>query len=209
MKEQGASRMSNEDRREQILAAASEVFGERGYTGGTTDAIAKAAGISQAYVVRMFGSKERLFAAVAERASGRVIAAFRGAMSPFTGAESHDERELALGTAYVNLLADRGILLTMLHLFSMGHDPALGPLARECLLESYRVIRDEAGMTPAEASAFFSRGMLITVLMAMRMPDAADDPDALEFMAHTFGPKARDIIELAHLQFPLEDAGLR
>ena len=57
-------RLTPTDRREQILEAATVVFGERGYAGGTTDAIARAAGISQAYVVRMFGSKEDLFLAV-------------------------------------------------------------------------------------------------------------------------------------------------
>ena len=51
-----------------MLIAASNVFGNLGYAGATTDAIAKAAGVSQAYVVRTFGSKENLFAEASERA---------------------------------------------------------------------------------------------------------------------------------------------
>ncbi len=58
-------RLTSDQRRESILEAATVVFGERGYHGATTDAIASAAGISQAYVVRMFGSKEELFIAAA------------------------------------------------------------------------------------------------------------------------------------------------
>ena len=60
-----------------ILAAAAGVFGERGYIGATTDAVAKASGVSQPYVVRMFGTKAALFQAVLERSLDRLIAEFR------------------------------------------------------------------------------------------------------------------------------------
>ena len=39
-------RLPAAERREQMLNAASIVFGERGYAGTTTDAVAKAAGVS-------------------------------------------------------------------------------------------------------------------------------------------------------------------
>ena len=83
MSAEKTSRLSSDDRREQILDAATAVFGERGYVGGTTDAIARAAGISQAYVVRMFGSKEDLFAEVCARAGQRVADAFRASIAQF------------------------------------------------------------------------------------------------------------------------------
>src|SRR4051812_8152560 len=73
-----ATRMKSSERRELILAAAAEVFGERGYVGATTDAVAKAAGVSQPYVVRMFGTKAALFRAVLERSLDRLIDEFRG-----------------------------------------------------------------------------------------------------------------------------------
>ncbi|MFP3344532.1 TetR/AcrR family transcriptional regulator, partial [Halomonas sp. SIMBA_159] len=76
MNETPISRIPASERREQILAAASIVFGERGYFGATTDQIAKAAGISQPYVVRMFGSKENLFTEVLSRASDKVLTTF-------------------------------------------------------------------------------------------------------------------------------------
>lgn len=198
--------MSADDRREQILAAASVVFGERGYAGGTTDAIARQAGVSQAYVVRVFGSKENLFRETGNRAATRVQGAFRDAIAGFTDQHSVQDRRAALGMAYTNLVADRGLLLTLLHLFSLGHDPAFGPLARECFLSAYRIVRDEAGMTGDEATQFFSEGMLLTVLMAMRMPDAGDDEAARELMGCAFGDKLQDLIDLSHLQSPIEDA---
>ena len=199
-------RLSADDRREQILAAASVVFGERGFAGGTTDAIAKEAGVSQAYVVRMFGGKERLFHEAADRASARVQAAFRDTIATFTGDETAEEKRLALSVSYVGLMADRGLLLTLLHLFALGHDASLGPLARRCFLDVYRIVRDEAGFTGPEATDFFSRGMLTTVLLAMRMPDSAGDPAADELMSCTFGERTTDLISMMKGQLPLDRA---
>ena len=199
------SRLSSDERREQILEAASVVFGERGYVGGTTDAIAKAAGISQAYVVRMFGSKENLFRAVGERASARVAAAFRESLESLPQDATAQEKQRVMGLAFTDLVADRGILLTLLHLFGLGHDDTWGPMARARFLDAYRIVRDEAGLTPQESTEFFAQGMLITVLHAMRMPESAD-PDATELMMCTYGDKLNEIVTLSHLHSPLLDA---
>ena len=72
-------RLPAAERREQMLSAASIVFGERGYAGTTTDAIAKEAGVSQAYIVRTFGSKESLFVEAATRSVDKTIEVFRAA----------------------------------------------------------------------------------------------------------------------------------
>lgn len=200
------SRLTSEDRREQILAAASIVFGERGYSGGTTDAIAQHAGISQAYVVRMFGSKENLFRAVANRAADRVAHAFREAIASLPAdADSHTKMH-AMGLAYADMVADRGTLLALHHLFGLGHDETWGPLARECYLDSYRIVRDEAGLRPEEAAQFFAQGMLVTVLLAMRMPADSDDADAAELMNHAFGEKTEHVLEVARQHLAVEHA---
>lgn len=207
MNEQRSSRLTSEDRREQILTAASAVFGERGYAGGTTDAVARAAGISQAYVVRMFGSKEELFAAVGKRAGERVAAGFREAIAGFGGSETPLEKQAALGAAYADLVADRGMLLSLLHFFMQGHDATLGPIARACFLDIYRIVRDEAGLTPQETNDFFARGMLMNTLLAMHMPEfGGADPDAMELMSCNFGDKCFEITESARGFAPLATA---
>ncbi|MDE0572233.1 TetR/AcrR family transcriptional regulator [Demequina sp. B12] len=207
MSAEETSRLSAPERREQILAAAAIVFGERGYAGGTTDAIARQAGVSQAYVVRMFGSKEKLFRASALRAADKVGHAFRDTIATFNGDEDAEQKTLALAAAYTSLVADRGILLTLLHLFALGHDDTLGPLARECFLDTYRIARDEAGLTPEEANAFFARGMLTTVMLAMRLPDDAANPYASELMSCTFGELTTDLITLSQGQVPIDTSG--
>ena len=64
-------RMSSEERREQIIDAAMAVFGAKGYVGTTTDDVARAASVTQPYVVRLFGTKENLFLAALRRALER------------------------------------------------------------------------------------------------------------------------------------------
>ena len=116
-----ATRMKAEERRELILAAAAGVFGERGYVGATTDAVAKAAGVSQPYVVRMFGTKAALFQAVLERSLDRLITQFREEIQEYDG--SKGDLQMCIGKRYVELLADRGLLLSLMQAFLLGADP--------------------------------------------------------------------------------------
>ena len=54
-------------RREQIIEAATGIFARRGYTGASLREIADGAGVSTAGLLRHFGSKEKLLAAVLDR----------------------------------------------------------------------------------------------------------------------------------------------
>jgi AcrR family transcriptional regulator len=57
----GRERMRGPERRAQILAAAREVFLESGVTGARTRDIAKRAGITEAFMFRIFESKEQMY----------------------------------------------------------------------------------------------------------------------------------------------------
>jgi len=167
-----APRMRAEQRRELILEAATSVFGERGYVGTTTDAVARAAGVSQPYVVRMFGTKERLFLEVLQRALDRLLATFRAAIAdptPFVGAD--DTLGRRMGRAYAELLLDRGLLLSLMHSFLLGADPAIGAAARAGFLQVYRVLREEAGFSATETDQFLAHGMMMNTMVGLRMAD--------------------------------------
>lgn len=56
-----ARRPSAGDRRSAIIAAARSAFGQYGYSATTTSAIAQRAGVSEATIFRVFGTKEALF----------------------------------------------------------------------------------------------------------------------------------------------------
>jgi len=60
----GAARMKGDERREQILATAVNLFSQNGFRGTTTKEIAQAAGVSEAMVFRHFASKEALYGAI-------------------------------------------------------------------------------------------------------------------------------------------------
>ena len=61
MKSNTNKRMSREERKEQILESALNVFIEKGYNGSTTVDIAKAADISEVTLFRYFDSKKQIF----------------------------------------------------------------------------------------------------------------------------------------------------
>ena len=186
-------RMRVEDRKELVLTAATAVFGQRGYVGTTTDAVAKAAGVSQPYVVRMFGTKEALFLAVLERALGRLLDAFEGAIA--AGGEAEDVHH-RIGAAYGELLSDRGLLLSLMHAFVLGSDPAIGGAARRGFLEVYRLLRHRAGFTAEEARDFLAHGMLLNTLVGIRM-GAETGPDARELVESVAPTKADLLARLA------------
>jgi AcrR family transcriptional regulator len=74
-------RLSGNDRRSSILAAASSVFAEYGFDGAKSQQIAAAAGVSEALIYRHFTSKEALYRAVLRRAvlsQNQSFAAFGG-----------------------------------------------------------------------------------------------------------------------------------
>lgn len=56
--------MTGDARREQIVAAAVDLFSHRGFKGTTTKEIAKAVGVSEAMVFRHFATKDDLYAAI-------------------------------------------------------------------------------------------------------------------------------------------------
>lgn len=58
------SRMSAEDRRNQIIAIAAELFSQKGFRGTTTKEIADHAGVSEAIIFRHFATKDDLYNAI-------------------------------------------------------------------------------------------------------------------------------------------------
>jgi AcrR family transcriptional regulator len=161
------TRLTAEQRHEQLVAAAVTAFSVGGYAGTTTDQVARIAGVSQPYVIRLFGSKQQLFVAAVDHAGDRIEQQFRNAAAERPDLEG-------LGHAYKELLAERELITVLLHGFAAGADPAIGPVVRDCFGRLYGVIRELTGVGPEEAREFFAHGMLLTVLGAMRVigPDA-------------------------------------
>ncbi|WP_436520079.1 TetR/AcrR family transcriptional regulator [Actinoplanes sp. HUAS TT8] len=175
------SRLTASERQEQIIQAALTAFAQGGYAGTSTDQVARLSGISQPYVIRIFGSKQELFLATMRHAGQRVEAKWRAAAAV-------DPTLAGLGSAYTDLLAERELLVVLLHGFAAAEDPAVGDAIRTCYGSLYETVRTLTGATPEEARDFFAMGMLITVLGAMRVlgPDAVPPQPWMTSLLSTF-----------------------
>lgn len=186
--EKPAGRMPAAERRELVLAAASRAFATGGYAGTSTDAVAREAGVSQPYVVRMFGTKADLFREVFSRASDAIMAAFDAELDRLPIDPDSDEMWNALGAAYGELITDRDLLLVTMHGFIAGGTPEIGAHARAAMSAIYQQLRTRTGCTPERAREFIASGMLLNVLLAMQAPEHADqDPVLGELSVCVFG----------------------
>jgi AcrR family transcriptional regulator len=187
--------MSSEERREQIIDAAIAVFGARGYEGTTTDEVARSAGVSQPYVVRLFGSKESLFLAALAASFETMLDTFRAALHDETSDLPLPKR---IGDAYVNLVHVRGLHQTMSHAWLLGSHPVIGPAARGYFARAWQFFREEAGFDAEETSRFLAEGMMINVMIGMRLVDDYDsDARVAEIFQTCFPSKLPEILDIA------------
>jgi len=191
------ARLSSEERRAQIVLAALSVFGAKGYVGTTTDDVARAAEVSQPYVVRLFGSKENLFLAAIEEALARMLAAFDTALEAPLDAGEDERLEHRIGRSYIDLLQVRGLHQTLSHAFLLGAHPVIGPRARDGYARVWQYLR-EHGFTPERAHAFLAEGMMLNTVIGLRLADDNDtDPRIAELFTACFPTEKAAVLRLA------------
>ena len=95
---------------DRILEAALQVFSRQGYTGATTKAIAREAGVNEVTLFRHFGNKQRLFTEMINRYSALpyIEAARADSRSPF------EKRVRELAARAMRLLEERRELIAIL-----------------------------------------------------------------------------------------------
>lgn len=164
-----APRQTADERREAVLEAAATEFSRNGLHGASTDAIAKAAGISQPYLFRLFGTKKELYLATAARTMEETYQLFEQA----SRGKSGQEALLAMGDAYRGLIEDRERLQLMLQCFAGCEDPDVREGVRLVWRDLVELAERVSGEPPEVISAFFAKGMLLNVLNAMQL---VEDP---------------------------------
>ncbi|MDQ1204390.1 TetR/AcrR family transcriptional regulator [Microbacterium sp. SORGH_AS_0862] len=186
-------RLSSDERRALILTAAIAVFGAKGYVGTTTDDIARAAGVSQPYVVRLFGTKEQLFLAALDETLRLLFEAFARAAD----AGVDDEIEARMGHEYVGLLNVRGLHQSLSHAFLLGAHPVIGPRARDGFARVWEYLR-ELGFSADRAQGFLAQGMMINTMIGLRLADDSDaDPRITDLFAACFPTEKATVLALA------------
>jgi AcrR family transcriptional regulator len=167
------TRHTAEERRIEITAAAAIEFGRRGLEGATTDRIAERAGVSQPYVVRLFGTKKALFLAVANRAFERIAEAFSAGVS----GDTVEERLESMALTYLKLLEDRDQLALQLQLYAAAYDPEIRDCVSKRFAQLHELCGELSGADPERLREFIAHGMLCNVAAALDIPQIAYDED--------------------------------
>lgn len=165
------TRMSADERRDQVLDAALIEFAQGGLAGTSTEAIAERAGISQPYLFRLFGTKRDLFIAAAARCFDNIAEAFAAAADGLAGVEAMH----AMGESYHGLITDRDNLLAQLQMYAACGDPDIRDCARGGFRKLYNQVYVATGASPTDLALFFATGMLCNVSTALQL-DEVDEP---------------------------------
>jgi AcrR family transcriptional regulator len=159
-----------EERSEAVIEAGMDVFADRGFLGTPTMDVAKAAGISQAYLFRLFPTKADLVLAVVNRSNERIRSAFAEAAA-VARADGRDPIE-AMGEAYSELLTDRRLLLTQIHQHAAAASmPEVAEASRRWFAELFDLVQRESGAPDEEVQRFFATGMLLNVMASIGATD--------------------------------------
>ncbi len=167
------TRRSAGERRQDIITEAIRHFARSGYHAASTEAIARDAGISQPYLFRLFGTKKELFLACHQRMHERVAAAFRRAAEGLDPAD----RLMAMGGAYIELLADRDALLFQMQSYAACAEPDIRERVRARYVELVRDVREISEAGPADVWLFCSTGMLLNVVASLELEAVAGDEE--------------------------------
>ena len=158
-----APRQTADERRIAVLDAATSEFARKGLHGASTEDIARAAGISQPYLFRLFGTKKELYLATSQRTIEHLYDVFADASRGKTGMEALH----AMGEAYNTVMADRDRLMLMLKCWASCDDPEICESVRGAWRDLVDLAERASGESPEVVSTFFSKGALLTVLTAM------------------------------------------
>jgi AcrR family transcriptional regulator len=174
-----SERKTKGERRENVLDAALEEFGERGFHGASTEDIARRAGISQPYVFRLFGTKKELFIAVAARCFRETLEMFQRAAEGLRGKEALD----AMGKAYVErLLNDRMRLRVQMQAYVACDDPEICAVVRAGYGDLVAYAERVSGLPDKDVAGFFAQGMLLNTFASMGLTGESTEPWAARLL---------------------------
>jgi AcrR family transcriptional regulator len=161
-------RKSAEERREEVLEAAMAEFAAHGLEGGSTEAIAKAVGISQPYVFRLFGTKKELFMATTERCLRGTLEMMRTAAAGLKGEAVLE----AIGESYRQRLTNPTYLHAQMQAYAACGDPEIREVVRRGYGEMVEYVERSSGLPSDRVAHFFAKGMLLNVVASMDLLQA-------------------------------------
>lgn len=180
-------RLTADERREEVIAAAAVEFSVGGFAGTATEAIARRAGVSQPYLFQLFRTKKDLFLATVRYSFARITQRFEeSAKAAHAAGLDADQVLEAMGHAYIDMLvANRDQLRLQLHAYAACSDPEIQGEVRALYLDLWHTVARVSGVDSDALYPWFASGMLINVIASI------DDARTFEgFKAHVHGGSA-------------------
>jgi AcrR family transcriptional regulator len=163
-------RLSAEERRDEIVAAAAIEFAASGYAGTPTDAIARRVAVPQPYLFQLFGTKRDLFIAAVNDCFARTRRTFleAGKSARTSGLDAKDTLE-EMGHAYIRLLmGNPNVLRLQLQAYAAaGTDPDIRAAVRRNYHELWQTVAEVSCGSREEVTNWFAMGMLINVIASI------------------------------------------
>ncbi len=122
-----ARRLTAQQRRQQLVAVALELFAQRGYRSTTMDDIAEAAGVTKPLVYQHFSSKRALYLELVNSIAQELLLAVRSAVGQAQGPRQQVEMGFA---AYFRLVVSREAEFRLLYGRDHADDEELGRALR-------------------------------------------------------------------------------
>lgn len=166
-------RSTAEARRATVIDRAVHVFARTGYHATPVTEIAEAAGISQAYVFRLFKGKLGLFVAALEHCFELVAEAVaKGADRAPEGASPAEVLDV-MGDAYAELIADRALIMMQMHAQSAADVPEIRAALRRGYATIVDLATERSGGTEAEVQHFIAYGQLCHLIVTAGLGDVS------------------------------------
>ena len=181
------TRISKDERRREIVEAATREFAVSGLHGTPVDAIAKRVGVSQPYLFQLFGTKKELFVAAVRRAFERTVATFRTAAAEAGEDAGPADILISMGTAYQRLLDDRSLLLMQMQAYVACEDEEIRDIVRDEMLRLVSFVQSASGAPEVAIREWLAYGMLMNVVAAMDLTGV--DADWARMMCPVTGTK--------------------
>ncbi|MBY8856676.1 TetR/AcrR family transcriptional regulator [Nocardia sp. CA2R105] len=168
------STLSTSDaRREAVVDAAIAEFATSGYHGTPISTVAAHAGISPAYVFKLFPSKVELFVAALDRCFELVEQSLAtGARR--AAAEDPDAILYEMGGAYAELIADKRLLMLQVHALSAADVPEIATGMRRGLARVTEFAKSRSNAADEQVQRFIAFGQLCHLITTLGL-DSPDD----------------------------------
>ncbi|MEV6767836.1 TetR/AcrR family transcriptional regulator [Nocardia sp. NPDC051030] len=170
MSKRGVTLSTSDVRREAVLDAAITEFAKTGYHGTPINTVAAAAGISSAYVFKLFPSKVELFVGALDRCFELVE---RSLATGAARVPDGDPEQILheMGGAYAELIADNRLLMLQVHALSATDVADIADAVRRGLQRVTDYAKTRSGGTDAQVQHFMAWGQLCHLITTLGLDE--------------------------------------